>query len=309
MTATRRRAGPLETLWLDVPEHALDAFEAALATVCATVAFYLQDEELRLWRLEGVRDRPEDDTKLHAALAVAAAVTRLDPTLHRASTEADGWLARTQEAFPDQRIGRRFLVRGTHSATTETGRLTLTLDAGLAFGTGEHGSTRGCLRALEDVARRRPRTVLDLGTGSGILAMAAARLLHRRVLASDIEPRSVRVARENAAANHVGRQVRVVLSNGWNNPVVRRHAPYDLVFANILARPLCAMAGDLARHLKPGGTAILSGLLDTQRRLVMSAHRRHGVVLERTYAEGRWTTLTLRKLSVRGRTPNAARRG
>lgn len=305
----RRRAGPLETLSIEVPESALETFEAALATVCATIAFYLHDEEARTWRLEGVRDVPEDDTPLQSALALAALTTGIDPALHRTPTEADGWLARTQEAFPDQRIGKTFLIRGTHSTTSEAGRTTLTLDAGLAFGSGEHGSTRGCLRAFEAVAKRRPQAIIDLGTGSGILAMAAAKRLHRRVLATDIEPWSVRVARENAAANGVGRQIRVVLANGWRNRLVRTRGPYDLVFANILARPLCAMAGSLSRHLAPGGVAILAGLLDSQRRLVMSAHRRHGVVLQGTYAEGKWATLTLRKLNVRARTPSGARRG
>ena len=137
-----------------------------------------------------------------------------------------------------------------------------TLDAGLAFGSGEHGSTRGCLRALERVAHRRPRRILDLGTGSGILAMAAARLFCRRVLATDIDPWSVRVAAENASLNGVARLVRVRLADGWRDPVVRRAGPYDLVFANILARPLCLMAKHLAAHLAPGGIAILAGVLE-----------------------------------------------
>ena len=169
-------------------------------------------------------------------------------------------------------------MRGTHLHGPPTpGRITLTLDAGLAFGSGEHGSTRGCLRALERVAHRRPRRILDLGTGSGILAMAAARLLHRPVLATDIEPWSVRVAQQNATLNRLGRLVRLRLADGWRDPAVRAGAPYDLVFANILARPLCLMARHLAAHLAPGGTAILSGLLQTQARAVTAAHRRCGL--------------------------------
>lgn len=289
----RRRAGPLETVSVEVPEFALEAFEAALESVCDTVAFFLADEEARVWRVEGVRDLPEEDGALEAALSIAAATTGVDPALDRAPIAADGWLARTQEAFPDQFVGRRFLIRGSHSSAVAAGRIVLTLDAGLAFGSGEHGSTRGCLRALEIAARRRPRRILDLGTGSGILAMAAARLLHRPVLASDIEPWSVRVARENAAAN--GARVRAILADGWRDPRIGRGAPYDLVFANILARPLCAMAGELALHLAPGGAAILAGLLLEQRRLVLAAHRRHGLVLERTISEGRWATLMLRR--------------
>lgn len=293
---TRRRAVKLETVFVEVPEVALDPFEAAFSQSCDTVGFFLVDEDARTWRVEGVRDMGLDDAGLQQALALARVATGVDAPLQRAETEAEGWLARTAESFPPQRVGRRFLLRGTHDRGPEPcGLVTLTLDAGLAFGSGEHGSTRGCLRALEGVAYRRPRRILDLGTGSGILAMAAARVLRRPVLATDIEPWSVRVARQNAAANGVGRLVRPVLADGWRQPVVRRGAPYDLVFANILARPLCRMARDLATRLAPGGTVILSGLLGSQVRMVLAAHRRQGLMLQRCLTEGRWATLVLRR--------------
>ena len=293
---SRRRAGPLETVWVEVPETALEAYEAAFTACCDTVGFFLADEDARIWRVEGVREAGADDAPLTRALLLAALASGTDAPLQRAMTEAEGWLARTQASFPPQRVGRRFLVRGTHDAGPEpAGLVTLTLDAGLAFGSGEHGSTRGCLRALEAVARRRPRRVLDLGTGSGILAMAAAKLLRRPVLATDIEPWSVRVAGQNAAANGVARLVRPLLADGWRVPAVRRGAPYDLVFANILARPLCAMARDLALHLAPGGRAILAGLLTNQVRMVLAAHRRQGLALERVTTEGQWATLVLRR--------------
>jgi ribosomal protein L11 methyltransferase len=137
--------------------------------------------------------------------------------------------------------------------------------------------------------------MLDLGTGSGILAMAAAMLLRRPVLATDIEPWSVRVAGQNAAANGVGRLVRPALADGWHARLVQAGAPYDLVLANILARPLCRMARSLALALAPGGTAILSGLLASQARMVLSAHRRQGLRLESGWREGNWMTLVLRK--------------
>ena len=189
----------LETLTLVVPEAAVPAYEAALQTACRTVGLFRHDEAL--WLLEGVKQRGEGEAALAAGLALAAAVTGVDATLARRDTPAEGWLARSYASFPEQKIGRRFAVRGTHLAGPgSAGRLLLTLDAGLAFGSGEHGSTRGCLRALERVAHRRPRRILDMGCGSGILALAAARLLHRRVLAADIEPWSVRVAlRRNAS--------------------------------------------------------------------------------------------------------------
>lgn len=292
----RRRAGPLETVFVEVPEAALDAYEAALSTACETVGFFLVDEEARTWRVEGVRDAGAGEDALRGALALAALTSGVEAPLGRAATEAEGWLARSDASFPEQPVGRRFTVRGTHlRGPGPPGRIALTLDAGLAFGSGEHGSTRGCLVALELVSRRRPRQVLDLGTGSGILAVAAARLLRRPVLATDIEPWAVRVTAENAALNGVARLVRPVLADGWRSPRVRAGAPYDLVFANILARPLRRMARDLALHLAPGGSAILAGLLDWQASGVLTAHRRHGLRLERKLSEGPWTTLVLRK--------------
>lgn len=292
---SRHHATPLETVAVTVPESALEAYEAALESACDTVGFF-RDDETGEWRVEGVKPVGSREPELTAALALAAMMSGVTVATERAATAADGWLARTYAAFPEQAIGRRFAIRGTHLQDPPTaGRITLTLDAGLAFGSGEHGSTRGCLVALEDVARRRPRRVLDLGTGSGILAMAAARLLHRPVLATDIEPWSVRVTRENAALNRLSTLIRPKLANGWHHPAVRSGGPYDLVFANILARPLCLMAKHLATNLAPGGTAILAGLLATQARFVLAAHRRQGLVLERMLPQGNWTTVVVRK--------------
>jgi len=150
--------------------------------------------------------------------------------------------------------------------------------------------------ALERVARSRcPAKVLDLGTGSGILAIAAAKLWGVKVLASDIDPRAARVANANAKLNGVAGLVRAIRADGWADARITRAAPYDLVFANILARPLCAMAHQLSVHLARGGVAILAGLLTTQVNWVVSAHRRAGLVLERHLVDGAWSILVLRK--------------
>jgi ribosomal protein L11 methyltransferase len=285
---------PLETVAVSVTEDALEAFEAALENACETVGFF-RNHDTGIWRVEGVKQVGVNEAELASSLALAAAITGVSPVLERSATEADGWLARTYAAFPEQLIGQRFAVRGTHLTGPRTlNRICLTLDAGLAFGTGEHGSTRGCLVALETAVRRRPRRILDMGTGSGILAMAAAKLLNRRVLATDIEPWAVRVAAENAALNGVAHLVTARLADGWRDPFVRAHGPYDLVFANILARPLCLMARDLALNLAPGGTAILAGLLANQARWVLAAHRAQGLRLERMLPQGPWTTIVLR---------------
>ncbi|MCQ8277867.1 50S ribosomal protein L11 methyltransferase [Acetobacteraceae bacterium KSS8] len=292
----RRHATALETIHVTVPDEAVEAYENALSSVCTTVGIFEADDTQTVWRIEGVKDVGTGEDVLETALALAAAATGIAAPLERAHTETEGWLARTYESFPEQQVGRRFAIRGTHLAETKTGpRITLTLDAGIAFGSGEHGSTRGCLRALELVAYRKPRRILDLGTGSGILAMAAASLLNRRVLAVDIEPWSVRVAAQNAALNGLRNQLDCRYGNGWRTAAIRRGGPYDLVFANILARPLCSMAKSLAAKLAPGGTVILAGLLDSQARMVLAAHRRQGLVLERKLVEGYWATLILRR--------------
>jgi ribosomal protein L11 methyltransferase len=291
----RKSVEALETVFVDVPEAALESFESAMLSACSTVGFFL-DEDTRTWRIEGVKAVGANEAELVGSLALAEMMTGVSAPLQRKGVAAEGWLARTYESFPETNVGKRFAVRGSHLNGKGTfGRITLTLDAGVAFGSGEHGSTRGCLRALELVAHRRPRRILDLGTGSGILAMAAARLLHRPVLATDIEPWSVRVAARNAAENGVGALVRARLADGWRHPVVNAGAPYDLVLANILARPLCQMARHLAASLSPGGSAILAGLLKNQANLVLAAHRRRGMRLERALHEGNWTTLILRR--------------
>ncbi len=294
------RVGELETLRLVVSAAAAPLFEAALAEICRSVGRFREDPGDR-WRIEGIRATGAGEETLALALALAAAVSGEQPELQRIPTPATGWLARNREDFPAQRIGERFELRGTHLPPHHSpGRITLTLDAGLAFGSGEHGSTRGCLLALTALARRQhPRRILDLGTGSGILAMAAARLFHRPrqgpVLASDIDPWSVRVAAENARRNGLARRVRVGHGDGWRKRPLRHAAPFDLVLANILARPLCGMARALSHHLAPGGYAILAGLLTRQEGMVLAAHRRQGLVLAGRVVCGAWTTLILRR--------------
>lgn len=286
----------LECIALRVPAEVMETFEAALSSVCRAVSFY-HDEDVDEWDLQGVKERGEFEEELVSALLVAEIVSGFSPTITRGLVPVGGWLARTQQAFPEQLIGRRFAVRGTHIKDAKRpGYVTITLDAGLAFGTGEHNSTRGCLVTLEDLIKHHhPKRILDLGTGSGILAIAAAKLLHQPVLATDIDPRAARVAAENARLNEVGGLIRSIQADGWSDPQITRAAPFDLVFANILARPLCAMAHQLAAHLAPGGVAILAGLLNTQVNWVLSCHRRAGLKLERRLVDGAWSILTLRK--------------
>lgn len=260
------------------------------------MGFFL-DEPTGAWVVEGLRELDGSDGDLETALILAAAACGISPEIERSIVPAGGWLARNYQGFPEQLIGERFAIRGTHIATPPVaGRITIILDAGLAFGTGEHGSTRGCLLALERVARaRKPQNILDLGTGSGVLGIAAAKIWGRHVFATDIDARAVRVANTNATLNGVTPLFRAVPSDGWTSRALARRAPYDLIFANILARPLVAMAHQLTANLAPGGIAILAGLLDRQARWVLSAHRRHRLALKSRSQDGEWTTLVLEK--------------
>ena len=226
---------------------------------------------------------------LRLTLAATAAGGKILDLIEMPVAERD-WLAENRRAFPPQRIGR-FFIHGSHwRKTPPAGSIAIEIDAASAFGTGEHPSTRGCVLAFDRLARRRRfRLVRDVGTGSGILAIAAAKALRRRVSASDIDPEAVRVARHHARRNGLAHLVRVECEAGASG---RGH---DLVFANILARPLMLMARDLARGVAPGGYAILSGLLTRQEPGVLAAYRPLGLVLDFRIVIDGWSILVLRK--------------
>jgi ribosomal protein L11 methyltransferase len=208
---------------------------------------------------------------------------------------ARDWVAENQLAFPPQRIGRFFIYGSHYRDKVPPGAIGIAVDAATAFGTGEHPSTRGCLQALERLGRRhRFRRALDVGTGTGILSIAAAKLFRRRMLAGDIDQGAVDVARQNAGRNGVAGLVRTRRAAGYRNRQFKKSA-YDLVLSNILARPLAVMAADLARALAPGGRAVLSGLLLRQERIVLAPHRGCGIVLERRIVIDGWSTLVMRR--------------
>jgi ribosomal protein L11 methyltransferase len=175
-------------------------------------------------------------------------------------------------------------------------RIGIEIEAALAFGTGHHGTTRGCLLALDRICKpspQRPRRILDVGTGTGVLAIAAARALRRHVAATDIDFDSVRVARDNARLNRAGNFVTFMHADGVAAPAVLAHAPYDLVFANILLGPLKRLATPIRRVLAPGGRVVLSGILHVQANAALSAYR--PLKLERRIELDGWTTLVLRR--------------
>jgi ribosomal protein L11 methyltransferase len=209
------------------------------------------------------------------------------------------WVAKSLEGLAPVFAGR-FVVHGAHDrGRVGPNKIGIEIEAALAFGTGHHGTTRGCLLAFEAVARRarhaRVWRILDIGTGTGVLAIAAARALHAPVLASDIDPVAVSVARANARLNRAGTLLRGFTAAGADAGRFRADAPYDLIFANILEAPLRRLSRPLAALLAPGGRIILSGLLPAQASSVIAAYRRQGFKLEARLPLDGWMTLTMRR--------------
>ncbi|AZO54034.1 MAG: 50S ribosomal protein L11 methyltransferase [Mesorhizobium sp.] len=272
--------------------------------IFAALETAFEDEGLPIAVLEVDEDADIHEVSLYADGDVDAVEARLKDILaglsmskpiEREALPDIDWVARSLEGLKPVRAGR-FFVHGAHdSRKRHSGELAIEIEAGLAFGTGHHGTTAGCLEMLEKVVRREhPRNALDLGTGSAVLAIAVAKLAHIPVLATDIDPVAVRVAAANARLNHVKGLIETVTAPGFHHPIFARRAPFDLIVANILARPLMRLAPQMAGHIALGGSIVLSGILDRQRDAVISAYVgqnfRHISTLHR---EG-WVTIHLK---------------
>jgi ribosomal protein L11 methyltransferase len=237
-----------------------------------------------------------DQTLLRDLVANAAGKQAAD-AISFDTIEAKDWVKASLDDLVPVPAGR-FMVHGAHDrARVPPNKLGIEIEAALAFGTGHHGTTRGCLLLLDHVLKAHdPKRVLDLGTGTGVLAIAAAKALRRTVLASDIDPPSVRVARENGMLNHVGQLTRTIRATGFAAPDFADHGPFDLVLANILANPLRQLAGPMSRHLAPRAQVILSGLLTPQAGGVIAAYRARGLVPLRHLRIDGWSSLLLRAM-------------
>ena len=287
-------------LRLTVAAEAVPVFEPVFERFAEAVTMFMDDRSGRSegegdWHLEGFARVPPDRAAIVAGLAVVAAAAGLpEPALEIERLPKLDWVAANLRDFPPIDAGR-FFVRGSHwHGRVPVGRIELLMDAGTAFGSGEHATTRGCLLALHALGKRRKaRRVLDLGCGSGILGIAMAKMWGCPVLAADIDPAAARVAARNAPPNRVRPRVAALVSDGWRHPRLARGAPYDVVVANILARPLCRFAPALAAALAPDGVAVLSGLLDRQERMVMAVHERQGLRLKSRLVVDGWATLTV----------------
>ncbi len=276
--ASARRIADVLTESFDNNEAAVAAFENPKGDWDITVHFASAPDEA------AVRD-----------LVALAGDRATADAIAFAPVEDKDWVRASLDALKPVEAGR-FVVHGSHDRDCiACNKIAIEIEAALAFGTGHHGTTRGCLLLLDDVLHRsHPARILDLGTGTGVLAIAAAKAVRRKILAGDIDHRSIDAARDNARRNGAGPWVDVVFAKGFVGFAFKSRR-FDLVLANILANPLKLLALPMRRHLAPGASVILSGLLPTQANAVIAAYRSVGLVLVKRIEQEGWSSLLLRR--------------
>jgi ribosomal protein L11 methyltransferase len=249
-------------------------------------------EEKGNWVVEVLFMHAPDENFLRELVRLAAGKEVLETSFGRVARK--DWLAASLEGLKPVQAGR-FIVHGSHDrAKVLANQIGIEIEAALAFGTGHHGTTLGCLRAIDRLARRGrvPARILDVGTGTGVLAIAAARAFRRPVIAGEIDRVGVVTARNNAVTNRAANFVEVIHANGLNHPAVRAHAPYDLIVANILLDPLKRLSLSIAAAAACGGTVVLSGLLREHAASARASYADQGLVLKRREVIEGWVTLT-----------------
>jgi ribosomal protein L11 methyltransferase len=282
----------------------LTTSKAEAECIFAAMELAFEDEGWPLSVLEVDEDRDIHEVSLYAEGDIDAVEARLrgilstldvDKPLEREILPDVDWVARSLEGLKPVRAGR-FFVHGAHDRDQiKPGDIAIEIEAGLAFGTGHHGTTAGCLEMLESVvASEHPENALDLGTGSAVLAIALAKLAAFPVLATDIDPVATEVATANVELNGVSALVETATATGFDHPVFARRGPFDLIVANILAGPLMEIAPEMAAHLKPGGSLVLSGILDRQHDAVLAAYVAQGFRHIRTLHLEGWVTIHLK---------------
>lgn len=284
---------PQSRLYATLPRADADRAFLALETICEDEGWPLanveQDEEAELYELSVYLDAGQEGRArgLFAEADIDFAVETI-PDID--------WVGKSLEGLKAVRAGR-FFVHGAHERHgRRSGEIAIEIEAGQAFGTGHHGTTAGCLEMIEEIVRReRPQNVLDLGTGSAVLAIGVARMARVPVLATDIDPVAVQVAEQNIRLNRMGAYVATAVATGFRHTDFKRRGPFDLIVANILARPLMRLAPQMKQHVPAGGSVILSGILDRQRNAVVAAYAGQGFRHVKTLHREGWSTLHLKR--------------
>jgi ribosomal protein L11 methyltransferase len=274
-------------LSLEAAGDLAEKFENALVIEPLAIAINEIDEATSIWQVLAYASSQQHAEELGAAVNLTGEVVEL-PKID--------WVRQSLQGLAPVTAGR-FFIYGSHDRNRRRiGGTSLEVDAGTAFGTGHHGTTSGCLEAYDQLAKAKAfRHILDLGCGTGVLAIAAARTSASVVLATDIDAEAVRVTLLNARNNGALHKLRAVTAPGLHHRVVREAAPFDLVFANILARPLAQLATGISRSLAPGGYLILSGITSDQQRWIRACYVNAGLAAVRAIIRKNWVTLVLRK--------------
>jgi ribosomal protein L11 methyltransferase len=286
----------------------VQAFEEAAEPFLDSVSWFIDGKQPN-WHIEGFTEKKPDPGSMAAALAAAADNLGVSPPAISLSREPEkDWLIENLKLFPPHKIGR-FFIYGTHyDCSPPAGALGICLNPGPAFGSGDHPTTMGCLLAIDQLARRRRfYRPLDMGCGSGILSIAMALAWKVPVTAADVDRRALATSRDNARRNRLLPRLRTVnlpvhcpvycpvRSDSYRCRAIAARGPFDLIVSNILALPLCRMAGGLARRLRPGGLAVLGGFLESDGNMVLAAHRQRGLGLVMRFAIEGWQTLVLER--------------
>jgi ribosomal protein L11 methyltransferase len=279
-----------------VDRDIVPAVSEAFEDLALAVSSFEIEEDGEKWCVDVLTDQSPEASNIAARMALMAGMIGIStPHFETKKIEPKDWVSEVERSFAPLHVGR-FYVHGSHvAAAPPVDKIPLRVNAGAAFGSGEHATTSGCLLALSQLAkRRRFLRPLDMGCGSGILAIAMAKLWQCQVLGVDVDPVSVRVARENSRRNHTHKLTHFAAADGYHAASVRAHAPFDLIVTNILARPLVRMAPMLAKYLASDGVVVLSGLLVSQERMVLAAHRAQGLVLHSAIRQNGWSALVLK---------------
>jgi ribosomal protein L11 methyltransferase len=269
--------------------EAIDAGEVPLDAVLMTTEEVEDDRER--WRLDAYTDAEPDAAMLAALRALVPSAGDVAPEIIALTPE--DWVALSQEGLEPIREGRFVVHTSAHPVEPPEGGRAFLIDAGRAFGTGHHATTSGCLAMLDRMADQRFAKVIDIGTGTGLLAFAAAELWpEAEIVATDIDPHAVDVTRENGVRNGI-KPIELIVADGALSDAITARAPYDLLIANILAGPLVSMAPEVAAIADAGATIVLAGLLETQREQVVAAFQGCGCTLKEMDRRGDWTILRL----------------
>lgn len=275
---------------LEAAQTLADNIENHIGIDALAVSVNEVDEERALWNTVAYFSDEDSAFAAREALAIEADITPLPDV---------DWVRQSLQGLAPVTAGR-FQLYGSHDRERRrAGGFSFEIDAGTAFGTGHHGTTAGCLLIFDRLLKqKRPRRIFDLGCGTGVLALAAAKATATKVLATDIDPEAVRVTKLNATRNSLAPRLLAVTAAGLHHPAIRSAAPYDLIFANILARPLANLAQGLSQLLVPGGIVILSGLTREQLRWITACYRARGLIPVATIKIENWVAVALQKTGI-----------